>query len=831
MEQHNREYGDTSKTIEADESGTGAAVQATGADSNVTTPAEQRHIIIVANRLPGHLQAENEQTLSVTSGNTNATWESTNSGTAAGAGLDTGADAGAGASTPDGDNGEGTADSDAIANLKRFGLKLIPSSGGLATALGSLHNREGSLWIGSADLPAAEASSKKAAAYNAALAELRCVPVYLTKDEQRGYYERYSNSVLWPLFHDFPQNARFDTQAWETYVQVNRKFCNTVLASTQPDDIIWIQDYQLMLLPQMLREARPNALIGFFLHIPFPDYETFRMLPQRRQILQGLLGADLIGFHTYDYVRHFLSSCGRILGYDNHMGSLMVDGRMVRADVFPLGIDYERFAKAGASKKTASIIGDVAGGLPQHREPMKNILSLGRLDYTKGVPELLNAYDTLLERYPEWQGRVRLWLVCVPSRSNVPSYARLKRSIDELVGRVNGKYARADWNPIRYFYRSLDFDTLCATYRSTDVMAITPLRDGMNLVAKEYLAAHDGGGGVLVLSEMAGAAVELTEAIQVNPFDRDALAEALHTALTMPEDQQRRRNALMQRRLSRYTATKWAEDFMDSLVEVRNDQQTLNARLIGTSLRQRIDEDYRQAQRRTLLLDYDGTLMPFSPDPTSTSPDEELLSLLKRLADDPRNQVAILSGRDKTTLEQWWGDLDIDLVAEHGAWLWDKTTRTWNMMAPLHDAWMPRIKPVLQGFVDRTPGSFLEEKDYSLVWHYRACSTEISERRLAEMRTALGQLTSDLGLQLAFGNKVVEVKLANVDKGSAAYRWLSDPDLEFSLVAGDDYTDEDMFRVAPESTWTVKVGVGPTLARCAVRDSTQMRGLLESLLD
>lgn len=709
-------------------------------------------------------------------------------------------------------------------------IKLIQSTGGLATALGPLHKRKGCLWVGMSDIPASEKKSERAAAYNAKLEEAQCVPVYLTEKEQRGYYEKFSNSVIWPLFHDFPQNARFDAKAWQLYVQVNKKFCDAVLACSQPDDIIWVQDYQLMLLPKMLRDARPDALIGFFLHIPFPDYETFRMLPQRREVLEGLAGADLIGFHTYDYVRHFLSSYGRILGSDISLGTFFVDGRMVRTDTFPLGVDYEKFAQAGRSERVASIIESEENGLLAE-EGMKNILSVGRLDYTKGVPELMNAYDVLLDRHPEWLGKIRLWLVCVPSRESVPSYAGLKRRVDELVGRINGKHALTNWVPVRYYYRSLDFDELCAMYLKADVMAVTPLRDGMNLVCKEYLATHDGGPGVLVLSEMAGAATELSEALLVNPFDCDSLADALEQALTMPEEEQLRRNRLMQRRLSRYTARKWAEEFMLALMRVHEDQTALDANRFTPALEQQMVKEYTAAHKRTILLDYDGTLVPFAANPSSTVPDEELLSLLHSLASDPANDVVILSGRDRMTLESWLSELNIDMVAEHGAWLWNHVNRTWNMLKPLDNAWMPRVRPVLEDFVDRTPGSMLEEKDYSLVWHYRACSTEIAERRLDEMRTTLVPLVSDMGLQLAYGNKIVEVKMANVDKGSAAYRWLSREDREFTLAIGDDFTDEDMFHVAPEGSWTVKVGTGPTLARCTIRDYRQTRRLLSLLKD
>lgn len=709
--------------------------------------------------------------------------------------------------------------------LEETDIQLERSVGGLASALGPLHEQSGSLWIGMADLSKADSTDDERRDYEQELAEHGCIPVYLTDDEFEGYYDGISNSTIWPLFHDFPQYAYFEEHAWKMYVQVNCKFRDAALAIAQPGDIFWIQDYHLMLLPSMLRAALPDATIGFFLHIPFPDYETFRMLPWRTQLLRGLLGADLVGFHTYDYVRHFLSSCTRILGVDNRMGSVLVDGRLVRADVFPLGIDYDRFSSMAHAPEVRAI--ETLPPVKRLHEDAKTMLSVERLDYTKGIPDRLRAFDAFLERYPEWIERVTLTLVAVPSRESVSSYQRLKSQVDELVGAINGKYSTLAWSPINYFYRPLPFDELCAAYEECDVMLVTPLRDGMNLVSKEYLALHDGQAGVLILSEMAGAAHELNEAILVNPFDQNALVEAIERALTMPADEQRRRNAMMQERLRRYTSEKWSRDFLESLDAAK---EAMNSHLLAPAVQDKLLESYHRAERRAILLDYDGTLVPFSVDPTATSPDRELMTLLRQLARDPRNTLAILSGRDRPTLEKWLGNLGIDMVAEHGVWLWNRKDRTWTLRSPLDDSWKERIRPLLESFVDRSPGSLLEEKDYSLVWHYRGCSAELAERRVAEIKGSLAGLADDMGLQLADGNKIIEVKMANVDKGSAAYRWLSDPSYDFTLVAGDDLTDEDMFHVAPDSTWTIKVGTDSTQAAYAVKSCVELRALLERML-
>lgn len=700
------------------------------------------------------------------------------------------------------------------------------SVGGLVAGLEPLHEHPGNLWLGWADEPA-ELGNEGHVQFEDALAEHACVPVYLDRHDAVLYYEGLSNSALWPLFHGFPQNARFDERAWEAYVRVNERFRDAILDIVQPDDVIWIHDYHLMLLPSLLREALPDAAIGFFLHIPFPDYETFRMLPWRAQLIRGLLGADLIGFHAYDYVRHFLSSCRRIAGIENTSGTLFEDGRLVQADAFPLGIDYDRFRSVAHKPEVRRLV--KAFSEEKGHEGCKIMLSVERLDYSKGIPDRLRAFDDFLDRYPQWKGRVVLVLVTVPSRENVASYKALKKQVDGLVGRINGKHSTLDWSPVDYFYRALPFDQLASLYTASDVMLVTPLRDGMNLVCKEYLACHDGEGGVLVLSEMAGASYELHEALCVNPFDHEDMVGTIGQALTMPPDEQRRRNAPMQRRLARYTAQKWADEFMNGVHEVKTRQAGLNAHLLGPTSMQQLVASFSSAARRAMLLDYDGTLMPFSDDPARVAPDVRLRELLQQLGSDPRTHVAIVSGRDRTALATWLGDLPVDLVAEHGIWFRRRGCEQWTLEEPLDDAWKDAVRPVLASFVDRTPGSLLEEKDFSLAWHYRLCSQELAERRAIELKNALGDDLADRGLALMDGNKVVEVKPHGVDKGHAAHRWFRDQSFDFLLAAGDDRTDEDVFKAAPAEAWTVKVGGGPTLARFALKHCGEVRNLLEEL--
>ena len=711
---------------------------------------------------------------------------------------------------------------------KRAGTVAVKGSvGGVATGLGSFHNAQNSIWVGWAEVPEARLSAEERERIRTELAENhRCVPVFLTAADVKGFYAGFSNETLWPLFHQFTQFAEFDASNWAVYERVNRKFCDAVLEVAKPGDTIWVQDYQLMLLPAMLREKLPDARIGFFLHIPFPGFEIFRILPWRRQILEGLLGSDLIGFHTYDYAAGFLTSVRRILGIEEQYGRMIVDERLVTVDAFPMGIDYERYAKGAVTPAARKGVKSIIAG---SAAPML-VLSIDRLDYTKGIPERLLAYDEFLNRHPEWHGKVSLICVAVPSRTKVEKYRKLKEQIERLVGSINGKHATIDWTPVRYLYRSLPFATLSGMYAASDVALVTPLRDGMNLIAKEYVASRGNTGGVLVLSEMAGAAQELSEALQVNPYDLDGMVEALETALVMPLEEQRERMASMQQRVSRYTVTRWADDFLESVERVKVTQLAYDAQLLDEGARHDLLSSYHGAKRRLIMLDYDGTLVPLAPMPRLASPSARVLELLRRLAENPRNEVVVISGRQRLTLDAWLGALPVDLVAEHGVWLRVRGGQ-WETAEPVTDEWKPRIMPVLDLFADRTPGSFIEEKDFSLVWHYRAIHPELAETRVAELTNALAGIAGDLDVTIMEGHKVVEIKSARVNKGSAAHRWMGQEDVEFVLVIGDDRTDEDIFQTAADDAWTVKVGRGSTHARFSIPGVKEVHNLLADMVE
>jgi trehalose 6-phosphate synthase/phosphatase len=712
------------------------------------------------------------------------------------------------------------------------GFELEPSSGGLATALSSYIERRQHddadfecVWLG---WPGAEVSPSEAPALRErVLRDHGAYPVFLSDAEMEQFYHGFCNSTLWPLFHYFPSYARYNEEDWATYRHVNQRFCEAVLELLRPDDELWVHDYQLLLLPQLLRAKAPGASIGFFLHIPFPSFEVFRQLPThwRKEILNGVLGADVIGFHTHDYVQHFLHSVFRTLGHEHYLGQLTVGGALKRVESFPIGIDFAKFFDASRSDEVVAARAEIAGGLRDRRV----IFSVDRLDYSKGILHRLYGYEALLEARPEWRGRVTFILVVVPSRERVRRYQRMKKELDELVGQINGAYGTVDWVPIIYQYRAVSFVELVALYNLAPVALITPLRDGMNLVAKEYLASKPDGTGVLILSEMTGAARELGEAIQVNPNHKLEIAEAIHEALRMPVDEQVRRNRPMQERLRVYDAQHWVTNFLGALRRTKSRQGRLATSHLSGSACDSIVERHRKAKNRLILLDYDGTLVPFAPQPQLAVPDASLLVLLRALQATPGQAVYLISGRDRGTLTSWFAELPIQIIAEHGAWL-RTANGDWGLLKPLGFEWKEQLRPLLELYVDRVPGSLLEEKDFSLAWHYRLADPELGILRAKELIDDMVSYTANFDVQVLEGKKVVEIRNSGVNKGAAARHVLLRAEPDFLFAAGDDLTDEELFRALPATAVTVRVGGLHSHATFRVADHLELRAILERLI-
>lgn len=710
-------------------------------------------------------------------------------------------------------------------------LLLQPSPGGLATGLSAyLEWRRKtspgfeSLWIG---WPGTDVDEKSRDSLRTEATKQHSLPVFIDADTMEKFYHGFCNSTIWPLFHYFSSYARFREDDWLNYVRVNEIFRDAILKVVEPGDTVWIHDYHLLLLPKLLRERTPEVSIGFFLHTPFPSYDVFRTLPTiwRRDILEGILGADLIGFHTIDYTQHFLRCILRILGVENNFGQLVVDGeRSVRVDTFPMGIQYREIREQVNSA-------EVQRGAQHLRETLgnlKTILSLDRLDYTKGIKNRLEAFAAFLSESSEWQRKVILLLSVVPSRLGSEHYPEMKEEIDKLVGSINGKFGTIDWTPIVYRYRFLPNQELLKLFAVSDVGLVTPLRDGMNLIAKEYVASRADQKGTLILSEMAGAARELGEALIINPNDRSEIVYALKTALEMPEDEQIRRNKIMQNRLERYDVVRWGQEFMDELDSVKAQQKQFSARFLDKPTRERLVEDYASSQQRILLLDYDGTLSPFKESPETAVPGAILLAMLNTLSEDSRNNLVIVSGRLKSLLDKWFGSLNIGLVAEHGAWIREKG-KPWVPGVKAESNWKEKVLPILRNHEDRLPGSFTEEKEFSLVWNFRSADPELASVRSKELADELSYFSENTDVQVLQASKSIEVRNIGIDKGVAAKLLLAQKSFDFVLAVGDDQADEDLFKVLPEKSYSIKVGPSKSFAKFNLRSQKDVVQLLSDL--
>jgi trehalose 6-phosphate synthase/phosphatase len=440
------------------------------------------------------------------------------------------------------------------------GVSLTPASGGLATGMRPFHEASDGLWIGwPGDV--SQYSLPERVELDRTLAARGIVPVHLTNDQVDRYYHGFSNRVLWPLFHYLIDRVPAHAAGWDAYEEVNKAFADAVARVYEPGDVIWIHDYQLMLLPSMLRQRLPHARIGFFLHVPFPSAEVFRILPWRREVLNGLLGADLIGFHISAYMRHFVEAVQQVVGAGAGVDHVRVGKHEVGLGAFPMGVDAAHFA-------TMAVDDDVraaAAAIRSDAGDRQIVLGVDRLDYTKGIPRRLEAIERLLRARPEYADRMRYIQVAVPSRGEVDSYQRFKRQVEESIGRINGLCSTLRSTPIHYVYQSVSLRELVALYAAADVMLVTPLRDGMNLVAKEFVASRVNDDGVLVLSEFAGAAAELSGAVMVNPYDVDQVEESLHNALSMSATERRTRMRSLRERVCHYDVHRWASEFLDRL--------------------------------------------------------------------------------------------------------------------------------------------------------------------------------------------------------------------------------------------------------------------------
>lgn len=700
------------------------------------------------------------------------------------------------------------------------GLEVYPSAGGLATGLSTYANKKGNLWIGWPGLPSDDLTEREKQKISQLLSSYNCQPVLLTKKQVDDFYNGYSNSILWPFLHMLEADFNHEAKQWKAYKQVNELFAEAVITLSEPGSTVWVHDYQLLLVPKLLRDQRPANKTGFFLHIPFPPAEHFAKLAQAPALIRGILGSDLAGFHTKDYAANFVEACSALTSAAPTNDGIALKERAVRVTDFPIGIDYVKFA--GAAKEQA--VQKELRKLKRTYAGQRIVLTVDRLDPTKGFIERLQAYKTFLEESPQLHGKVTMLMLAVPSREDVKAYQELKTQVEKMVREINKSYRTDSWKPIVYMYKSVPFEYLSALYQLADVAFVAPIRDGMNLVAKEYVASQGENKGILILSQSAGAAQELKDALMVSHDKPRTLVTALKKAVKMPKQELKRRVEALQTATASNTIQGWAGNFI----------HTLNTPLPGTRTpnltplrRSNLALNFQGATNRLILLDYDGVLAPFVKNPADAAPSEDMLQILERLSAMPRTHVVIISGRNQKDLDAWLGHLPVTLVAEHGSEV-RAVGKGWTNLIHQPNDWKEIIRPALERHAKATPGALVEEKDYSLVWHYRGASPYHAQKNVAILRSALKSELQKLHLKLYMGNKILEIKSPGITKGQAAKHLLKKP-YDFILSIGDDFTDEDMFLALPKRAFTIKVGPGKTSARYRIKNISEVQTLLRSL--
>lgn len=621
------------------------------------------------------------------------------------------------------------------------------------------------------------------------------VPVWLDDDIARGHYEGYSKQILWPLFHyllwqDVATEYSSADANYPFYEKANAAFARRIAEVYRPGDLIWVHDYHLLLLPKLIREVIPDATLGLFVHTPFPSSEVFRCLPRRKEILEGMLGADLICFQTYSYSRHFASTCVRVCGYESNKGRIEGEGHSTSIMHCPVGIDAERVAR----DLTRPGIKPKLDALKLLYEGKKIIVGRDKLDVVKGVLQKLQSFEKLLQDYPEWVGKVVMIQVTSPALSDSP---KLERQVSELVAHINGEYGSLDFIPVHHYHQTLKKDEFYALLSVADLAVITPLRDGMNTTSMEFVIAQETTKkSPSVLSEFMGISKNMEEAMQVNPWNLGDLAAAMNAGLTMSEPEKLKRHEKLLKTVTTHTSHSWAAVLTKMLLEqISGDGHAKQTPYIPRDL---LMTRYKAAKKRLFFFDYDGTLTPIVKTPSAALPSEQTLKALGKLSEDPQNHVYIISGRDQDFLDQHLGHFEkIGFSAEHGGFMREPGSKVWtNLTEKLDMSWMTEVAEIFKYYTERTTGSHIENKRSSITWHYRGADPEWGLFQCRQCQDLLeNNVAGKRPIEVLVGKKNLEVRPIAVNKGEIVKRILyKNADAEFVFCAGDDKTDEDMFR-------------------------------------
>ena len=697
------------------------------------------------------------------------------------------------------------------------------SPGGLVTAVEPIVSELGCVWVGWSGSAGEHIEPFQQDA-------MRLVPVTLDEDDITEYYEGFSNATLWPLYHDVVARPEFHREWWDRYKLINERFAARAAEEAPEGAVVWVHDYQLQLVPKLLREQRPDLTIAFFLHIPFPPGQLFAQMPWRRRIVEGLLGADVIGFQQVQDAANFRAAAeryGRVQSLGNTIMVQADDGspaRQVVAQEFPISIDADAFSQLAKRDDVRARAEEIRAEIGAGRRVM---LGVDRLDYTKGIPHRIKAYGELLADGDIDASETVLVQVASPSRERVEAYQQLRDDVEGAVGRINGAFGTIRYAPVVYLHQSFDRAEMAALYLAADALVVTPLRDGMNLVAKEYVACRNDEQGVLILSEFAGAADELSEALLVNPHDIDGLKTGFLRALHMPLDEQKRRMHELRERVFDANVTRWVSDFLGTVHNVvaqraseATDTDDGAAQNPSTLLSSHMQDRLRRlatAPKLIVATDFDGTLAPLVENPEKARILPRAQHALDVLASAPGVQVVVLSGRSLESLRQTGLESTGWIVSgSHGAELSgmslpdDAGALSDEEQAAL-DALARRIERVLGG----EQGMRIETKPFGIAVHAR----EVSDPRAAEdLLAAAEELGAGAGFTARKGKMVREFSARRVDKGQALEAIREQLPAAPVIFLGDDVTDEDAFAVLGAQDLSIKVGEGESAATERVAD-------------
>lgn len=713
------------------------------------------------------------------------------------------------------------------------------------------------------------------------LDRFKCVPAFLPPDILTKFYHGFCKQHLWPLFHymlpfSATHGGRFDRSLWEAYVSANKIFSQRVIEVINPEeDYVWIHDYHLMVLPTFLRRRFTRLRMGFFLHSPFPSSEIYRTLPVREEILKALLNADLIGFHTFDYARHFLSCCSRMLGleYQSKRGYIGLEyyGRTVGIKIMPVGIHMGQIESVLRLADKDWRVQE----LKQQFEGKIVLLGVDDMDIFKGVDLKLLAMEHLLKQHPKWQGRAVLVQIANPARGRGKDLEEIQAEIHASCKRINETFGRPGYEPVVFIDKPVSLSERAAYHTIAECVVVTAVRDGMNLTPYEYIVCRQGVPGsessfessapkksMLVVSEFIGCSPSLSGAIRVNPWNIEATAEAMHEAIQMNEAEKQLRHEKHYRYVSTHDVAYWARSFFQDMERTCKDHFKRRCWGIGLSFGFRVvalDPNFRKlsidaivsaylrSKSRAILFDYDGTVMPQTS--INKAPSQAVISIINTLCNDARNTVFVVSGRGKDSLGKWFSPCKkLGIAAEHGYFMrWSANEEWQNCGQSVDFGWIQIAEPVMKLYTESTDGSYIEIKESALVWHHRDADPGFGSSQAKEMLDHLESVLANEPAAVKSGQFIVEVKPQGVSKGIVAEKIFttmaeSRRHADFVLCIGDDRSDEDMFEIIGNATasgvlssnasvFACTVGQKPSKAKYYLDDTAEVVTMLDALAE